>query len=383
MDGNSYFEQLYRKFLEGYASKRELRELLEHFEQEGSNSPLIEQIREQLYGGDETDHELDRRADQLIAESDAVIYEAIRRKGISKSSWLIWSLTAAALLATGMAAFYIIRSNDPQSPVLTSIYGDDVAPGGNRAMITLSDGTTTQLSEDQQEVVITGQEFTYGDGNRILSAGQEIKSATIQTPRGGQYRLTLPDGSKVWLNAESSLSYPIKFSDSIRSITLSGEAFFDITKNPQRPFVVESGEQRVTVIGTTFNVNAYKDATATITTLATGSVRIANLDGTVISDLRPGQQAVYTDNKFAVKSIDPMEFTSWKDGLFVLRDVDFLTVKRQLERWYDVEFIGEPKSQDTISAILSRDVNLSDLLQAMQGYTTMKFRIEGRTIMVE
>lgn len=383
MDGNSYFEQLYRKFLEGYASKRELRELLEHFEQEGSNSPLIEQIREQLNSGDETDHELDRRADQLIAESDAVIYEAIKRKGITRSNWLIWSLTAAALLATGMTAFYIIRSNNPQSPVLTSIYGDDVAPGGNRAMITLSDGSTTQLSEDQQEVVITGQEFTYGDGNRILSAGQEIKSATIRTPRGGQYRLTLPDGSKVWLNAESSLSYPIQFSDSIRRITLSGEAFFDITKNPQKPFVVESGEQRVTVIGTTFNVNAYKDATATITTLATGSIRIANLDGTVISDLRPGQQAVYTDNKFAVKSIDPIEFTSWKDGLFVLKDVDFLTVKRQLERWYDVEFIGVPKSQDTISAILSRDVNLSDLLQAMQGYTTIKFRIEGRTIMVE
>lgn len=383
MDGNSYFEQLYRKFLEGYASKRELRELLEHFEQEGSNSSLIEQIREQLYSGDETDHELDRRADQLIAESDAVIYEAIKRKGISKSSWLIWSLTAAALLATGMAAFYIIRSNNPQSPVLTSIYGDDVAPGGNRATLTLSDGKSVILSEDQTEVIIGDDEFTYADGNTILSSTEAISSATITTPRSGQYQLTLPDGSKVWLNSESALTYPVRFSENERNVTLKGEAFFDITKNAAKPFVVESAEQQVTVTGTTFNINAYDDTNLTATTLVTGSVRIADKDGKLLSNLNPGTQAIYRNNRITTRTVNTDEYTSWKDGLFVLKDADFATVKQQLERWYDVTFVGQPKGRETISAILPRDVNLSDLLQSIQGYTTTKFRIEGRTIMVE
>lgn len=380
MERIEYIELLYQRYLAHTISDEEHQELMHFFDT--CSDEELQYVVGKL--SNEADVEIPVTPEQ--EERAEMVFDRIADVTQPKTHILIpWKYlpVAVALLSALSIGYYFWRNNQPHPQHLTSIYGDDVAPGGNRAMITLSDGTTTQLSEDQQEVIISGQEFTYGNGDRILSAREAIKSATIQTPRGGQYRLTLPDGSKVWLNAESSLSYPIQFSDSLRSITLSGEAFFDITKNQQKPFVVESGEQRVTVIGTTFNVNAYKDATATITTLATGSVRITNLDGTVISELKPGQQAVYTDNKFAVKSIDPMEFTSWKDGLFVLKDVDFLTVKRQLERWYDVEFIGEPKSQDTISAILSRDVNLSDLLQAMQGYTTMKFRIEGRTIMVE
>lgn len=380
MERIEYIEILYQRYLAHTISDKEHKELMQFFDtcSDEELQYVVGKLSREADVEIPVSPEQEERAALVFGRINEVTAPKIRKLRPIK-----YLSIAAALLCTLSIGYYYWRNSQPEPQTLTSIYGDDVAPGGNRATITLSDGTTAELSGEQQEVVINGQEFTYGDGNRILSASEEIKSATITTPRSGQYQLTLPDGSKVWLNAESSLTYPVRFSDSLRTVTLKGEAFFDVSRNEQKPFIVESGEQRVTVIGTTFNINAYQDTDATVTTLATGKVRIVNFDGTVFSDLKPGQQATYKDNEIEVNSIDPTEFTSWKDGLFVLKDADFITVKRQLERWYDVTFVGEPKSQETISAILPRNVNLSDLLQSMQGYTTMKFRIEGRTIMVE
>jgi ferric-dicitrate binding protein FerR (iron transport regulator) len=290
-------------------------------------------------------------------------------------------------------------------PVASSHYRTDIAPGGNKAMLTLANGSTIVL-DSAQDGTLAQQGTTKIiklDGGALAyraatdSKGQATDQAigqtgynTIATPRGGQYRIILPDGSKVWLNAASSLRFPAAFTGGERTVELKGEAYFEIAKNAEKPFHVRvpaggtGGEDMdVEVLGTSFNVMAYANEEKIHTTLLEGKVKVKQ--GVLAENLSPGRQATVDQTTHAMEvtegNID--QAVAWKDGLFRFKETDIRELMRQVERWYDVEVVYRTTRGDQdFTGVVSRDKNVSTLLQMLELTGTVHFRIEGKKIIV-
>lgn len=289
---------------------------------------------------------------------------------------------AAALITFAFIGYYLYKSYNPgtKQEQMTSIYGDDVAPGGNRATITLSDGTVIELSADQDGVIASGSELSYADGEKLLDAKNDIQYATLNTPRGGQYRLTLPDGTKVILNAESSVRYPTAFTEKERKVELEGEAFFDVKENKAQPFVVVTDKQQVTVTGTTFNINAYGDNNRTITTLVTGSVNVTSNSNSATTSLKPGQEATLSNGNIKTKEVDTHVATGWADGVFVFKYKTLAEILPQLERWYDIHVDIDPIPNEEFYAEINRNMPLSKVLKAIEKTSDVRFEVKERRL---
>jgi transmembrane sensor len=279
------------------------------------------------------------------------------------------------------------------------VYQNDVAPGKNRAALTFANGKTIQLSDAQQGVKV-GKDLKYYDGTEIDAERTQPQLLTATTPRGGAYEITLPDGTRVWLNADSKLSFPSSFSGGERRVSLKGEAYFEVAKSylskvkgdkpvkERIPFVVVTDQQEVTVLGTHFNVNSYEDETATKTTLLEGSVRVA-VSGTknalLFSSciLKPGEQAI-NDGGIRTNKVDVEEVVAWKNGSTVFQDKTLESIMRELSRWYDITVVysADAPRHEFFSGAVSRTRNISSVLERMQTTGSVKFRIEGRTVIV-
>ncbi len=311
-----------------------------------------------------------------------------RRLSLFRRSW--FQVAAAILLVLAFVGLfnYLDRPAGGELAGTEQQPATDIAPGGNKAVLTLADGSTIDLdsvpvgmlsTQGSAEIRKTadGQVAYQTSGDR-----QEVLYNTISTPRGGQYQLTLADGSRVWLNAASSIRYPTAFVESYRSVEITGEVFFEVAENPARPFQVDvAGQCVIEVLGTEFNVNAYEDEEAVSTTLVEGSVRISADDGRS-SVLQPGQQARLTEGVLRVRQVDTEEFVAWKSGWFVFNRADLAGIMRRISRWYDVEvvFEGEPLSR-SFSGMVSRDNNVSQVLKIMEN-AGVRFRIEKERIIV-
>lgn len=282
----------------------------------------------------------------------------------------------------------------------------DIGPGKNKATITLADGKSINLSEDKTGVIIDASKITYNDGSVIEDNKAEVrhpgegrdpasamKSLTITTPRGGTYQIKLPDGTKVWLNAASSLTYnaPLKQQRAARKVTLTGEAYFEVFKDKSHPFVVLSERQAVKVLGTHFNVNAYKDEASTKTTLLEGAVQVSASGTSFISDvpssvLKPGQQATLSGNTLNIKNTDVEEVVAWKNGRFWFENEDLPGIMRKLSRWYDVDVIydgGEEKYKKlSFGGFVSRSKNISEVLKIINKTNKIHVEIEGRRVLI-
>lgn len=306
--------------------------------------------------------------------------------GIHRSGTYKWTTfrTVAAILVTFLSiaiSLYWYSGEHSQPNELASQQPNDIPPGGNRAMLTFSDGSSINLDENKSGIVV-GDSLTYDDGTAI-PVEKETKYATITTPNGGQYQVTLPDGSKVWLNAASSLRYPMEFTGGQRKVVFEGEGYFDITADEKHPFIVQTPTQEITVLGTEFNVIAYGNEPASSTTLVEGSVSVSQVSTDEKTVIKPGQQAISTGGRLTVATVNVGDYTAWKDGLLMLNNADLPAVARQVERWYDVEFVmGPQQTGGTLSGILPRDVNLSEVLAGLQFHTGLQFKLEGRRIMV-
>jgi ferric-dicitrate binding protein FerR (iron transport regulator) len=290
---------------------------------------------------------------------------------------------------------------------------NDVAPGSNKAVLTLANGTTIALDDASNGVVAQeGNSKVLKPEDGQLLYEQEDNSEhgplsynTLATPRSGQYQLILPDGSKVWLNSESSIHYPIAFAENERRVQITGEAYFEVAKlknsSGQRiPFIVDlppTGGGQVEVLGTHFNVNAYNDESAIKTTLIEGKVRVVKKTGVSQQSaiLAPGEQAVIADGKakanrsdndrIKVNKADVDNVVAWKNGLFHFESADIKTVMRQLARWYDVEVVyeGTTMKNDPLFVEVSRNTRLSDVLKVLQESGSAKFTIQGKKIVVK
>jgi len=302
---------------------------------------------------------------------------------------IAWPFIAAACLLAVLIGIYILWPAKTNSSITTTqVANSDVQPGGNKARLTLSDGTVIDLTK-KSTGLIKNEKGTMiektGDGAIMyekLSEGKEAAFNQIDIPRGGQFILSLSDGTKVWMNALSTLKFPEQFTGSERVVELSGEAFFDVAKDQQHPFVVRiSDKDQVRVLGTQFNVFAYHDEDTKKITLVEGSVDVSNQTSNV--KIRPGQQALISNVTISVeKHADVESVTGWKDGRFVFRDADIYNIMRQAERWYDVNVIYRRTSSQHFNFSISRNEPLSKLLHLMELTGKIHFKTENKTVYV-
>jgi transmembrane sensor len=309
----------------------------------------------------------------------------------SRRPWVRIAAAAAILviLGTGLHYFYPGNSSGPVHP--RSNYAKDIAPGGNKAVLTLANGKKISLT-DIRKGQITNQagiriaktkdgELVYTITDHRNAAGP-LAFNTIETPKGGQYHIHLPDGTMVLLNAASSLKFPTRFTGNSRTVLLSGEGYFEVAKDRSKPFRVITSKQQVEVLGTHFNINAYADEKAIKTTLLEGSVKISVEEHKSIV-LSPGQQSLFDEKGIMVKNVDVENITAWKENYFIFNDDNLEGIMRQVARWYNVEvrYVGNPPDL-TFTGAISRTKNISSVLNALQETGNADFKIEGKTIIV-
>ncbi|MES2619253.1 MAG: FecR domain-containing protein [Bacteroidota bacterium] len=324
--------------------------------------------------------------DQRYADMKTNIWQRIEESMAKKVSLVrLWPriAVAAALVLIAGASIYIFIGNPLKQPI-SSIYANDVEPGGNRATLTLANGKSIHLSDAKSGVIIKANELLYDDGSNVENfIAEESGMAMITTPRGGNYRIQLADGTIVALNAESTLKFPSSFSKTIkRRVELSGEAYFEVAKDKNHPFIVASKDQEVTVLGTHFNVNSYLEGTGTKTTLAEGSVSVRTLVGGDSKKILPGQQAMLNGARINVSEADMEVELAWKNGDFSF-NTDLKTIMRQISRWYDVEIVyeGNVTGKEFLGTV-SRSKKITEILKSLELTKRVHFKVEGRRVTV-
>ncbi|UZJ63981.1 DUF4974 domain-containing protein [Sphingobacterium sp. KU25419] len=375
-----HIRSLFSKYLENSTTQEEFQELLQH-SIESDDEEFRRMFRDAM--SDDTmesivPHEVLDEVSDTVAQT---LREKIqtRRKSIMRR-WMPYA-AACILVLLSFSAYFMLKQQS-NTTELYSAYGNDALPGTNKATITLSDGSRYELSDDKDGINVNEQGIQYNDGS-IIATMQDVSMATVSTPNGGQYRMTLQDGTKVVLNASSSITYPTKFTGNERDVKLEGEAYFEVAKNKQQPFLVESGKQTITVLGTHFNVQAYPNEQIE-TTLAEGSVKL-NLSGGNKNQiiLKPNQQASLQNGGFKIRQVDAAAFTAWTQNTFVFSEQPLSEIIKQLERWYDVEITYPPEvGNEKFYAEIPRDQKLSQVLKSIGQFNNLKFKIEGRRVSI-
>ena len=364
----------------------------------------------------EGDKELDSLVKQLRQEPESdssrlqvdweSIWDTIHQSAIQpvtpvrKMKWL--HIAAAFIILIGISVYFFNRntSNRSTNDEIVKIepvqeLNNDVLPGGDKAILTLANGSQIVLDSAANGIVAqqgNTEVMKLANGQLVYKeAGDqanEVLYNTMVTPHGGQYRLMLPDGSRVWLNAVSSIRFPTAFTGKERTVEITGEAYFEIAKDLSRPFRVlvrphsGNGVMEVAVLGTHFNINAYKDEPAIKTTLLEGSVKVSM--STSLTITKPGQQAQLNNSEIikVINDADVAEAVAWKDGRFEFNDADLKTIMRQVMRWYDVDVEYQGNLPDRyFTANISRNKTLSGVLTILK-LSDVDFKLEGKKLTV-
>lgn len=301
-----------------------------------------------------------------------------------KSIWRYWVSAAAIIFAVSISVYlyrYFQSDSFVQNKTTTAAAGVDIEPGKDQATLSFSDGKTVNLEGKTLQTDNNG--ITYLDGKTI--AESNIQYATLATPRKGQYKTILPDGTQVWLNAQSKLKYPTQFNGKERLVELEGEGYFEVTHNAAKPFIVKSGDQQLKVLGTKFNINSYDNEGAILTTLVSGSVELTNTQNTMPVKLKPGQQGklLSLSSIFSVDNVDTEVFTAWTANEFQFQGTSIGELLRQLERWYDVDVDYSNLPRRKVNGTISREKKLSSVLYALEKITDLKFKVIGRRIEIK
>lgn len=379
-----YLQQLARKVLAGNASDEEklfLEEYYNAFEKHPDSQNVI------------SAEELQQLKQSILQK--IYVQTADYPLPTTRSRLAVWRWAAAAAVLLAVAGTALLsRSNDPVDMLAVEPVQlpAEILPGGNKATLTLNDGSAVVLDEMQ-----TGSSLQQGmiqvnktkDGELVYRvvpsklAPATVQYNTVSTPKGGQYQVRLPDGTNVWLNAASSIHFPTSFIQAQRAVTVTGEVYFEVAHLPKQPFVVTAGSTRVEVLGTHFNVMAYNNEPSIKTTLLEGSVKIMDAGRTAV--LKPGEQIQVNATRFSkAKDVDVEAELAWKNGLFYFREAGLETVMKQLERWYDISvtFQGAvPEKQ--FSGKVSRNVNLSELMEILGFFDDMECTIQGKTVTIK
>lgn len=377
---------LYQKYINGQCSPAEM-DMLNNYRDE--MKLLDDKWEDDLIGQDE----VGERIWQRLSESRKVVRPLAGRKDIAFK----WYKVAAAAVIILSAGLWMIKHNKKavHTSQLVKAPSRGILPGGNKAYLTMANGTRIVLdsAKNGNLAAQSGITLTKTKNGLVVyhfsgNANQQVPGSapefnTITTPVGGQYQVELEDGTKVWLNSMSSLRFPVAFNGNERNVELTGEAYFEVAKNKYKPFNVQAAGTRVQVLGTHFNINAYKDNEYLTTTLLEGSVRMVH--GSAMTVLTPGQQGKITTSgdQIEVKDADIEETMAWKNGFFVFHDENIVNVMKQVSRWYDidVEYAGDVKDRE-FGGTVSRYKNITELLNNMELTQAIHYKIEGRRVII-
>lgn len=377
-----YFIQILTKCRLGEATQEEIKFLESYYNLFDLNDDLItdENETDYLYLKDAIKANVDERIAQ---------YEKKPVMMPSRSGWIRYAVAASILLFILVGAYFFIRNGHKADNFAANTY-KGIVPGTNKATLILANGTTISLDDaaNGQIAKQAGVKISKtADGQIVYQAdatGQDQAAQnTVTTPKGGQYKIILPDGTNVWLNAASSITYPTVFKGAEREVTLNGEGYFEVTKNKAMPFRVKSALQTIEVLGTHFNINAYADEALVKTTLLEGSVKVISATNSAL--IVPGEQAVINRTGNGVISKQQVNIdkeVAWKNGVFSFADEDIREVMRQISRWYDIDVVyeGDMPSEKFFGEI-SRSSNLADVFRILE-LNNMKFAVEGKTVKV-
>ena len=306
---------------------------------------------------------------------------------------LVTAAAAVLIIALGTASYFLLTTPKAPPPVVASLpqpprFKNEVPPGQNGAILTLANGRQIVLdSAGNGALARQGNAAIIKKDGRIVYNHQGETAETIYntmtTPRGRQYNLTLADGSKVWLNAASSITYPVSFSGTERRVRINGEAYFEIAHNTRMPFIVEKGDMSVQVLGTHFNINAYDDERSANVTLLEGSVKVIRGNNSHI--ISPGQQ-VQVDNDGGIRLLSGVDLdgvVAWKNGYFDFKGARIEPLMRQIARWYNVDVVYSSKIDDLFHGEIPRNTNLTDVLKILELAGKVEFEIDGSKIAVK
>lgn len=379
-----YFIQILAKYRLGEATDEETKFLEAYYNVFDLNDDVITDENEQdyFYLKERIKNAIDERIEELQKKP---VFTGV------KSLWIRYTAAALILFFISFGAYFIIHSDDGKNNIAAHNY-NGIVPGGNKALLTLANGTKISLDDAVKGEVArqAGVSITKtADGQIIYKAvsdnndGDASLQNSISTPKGGQYRVILPDGTNVWLNAASSITYPTVFKGTERMVSLTGEAYFEVTKNKLMPFKVKSALQTIQVLGTHFNINAYTDEAEVKTTLLEGSVKVVS--GSNSAFIAPGEQAIINragDETIATHPVNVDKEVAWKNGLFSFDGENIQSIMRQVGRWYNIDVVydGSMPSEKYFGEI-SRTSSLADVFKILE-LNNIRFNVEGKTVTV-
>ena len=387
-------EYLFNQYVQNNCTPEERKELMELLSMPENEAVLSALVAELLENDTEPEFKMTpRQGESLlknILRAEKVTTELTESKRIVFGTW--WRVAAAILLLFAGTAYWIFekpaRSGDKRRNAV-AVHAD-ILPGGNRALLTMSGGARILLDSARNgEIAQQGGARIRKQGGMLIyetppsvKTGSSVYYNEISTPRGGQFEIVLSDGTKVWLNAASSLRYPAEFKGDLRQVELTGEGYFEVAENKQKPFQVLAREMKVNVLGTHFNVMAYEDEGLIRTSLLEGSVKITN--GKANGILAPGQQAVVKgkEGNIIIENADLSGAVAWKNGLFQFENADIRTIMREVSRWYDVEIVYAGKvPQEKLEGKINKKANLSEILQILE-FSNIQCKVEGKKIII-
>ena len=309
----------------------------------------------------------------------------------SRRMTLRWSIAASIILLVGLFVGRTIngvRDMHEEQELAKNV----MQPGTSKAILMMADGKEVVLEQGQNLNILLNERVRVATSNRGIVYEEHGKGVVTEeynkltTPIGGEYSLVLSDGTKVFLNADSELKYPVEFSDGKRIVDLKGEAYFEVHKDSLRPFVVRMNGSEVTVLGTSFNVNTYGDDGQIYTTLVNGAVRVSSVKNGQAEVLKPGMQSVMDvqSGQLTVREVDVEPYVAWREGRFVFRAMTLDLIMRQLQRWYDFEvFYQNPELKDyEFRGVIKRDMDLDKVLSVIKVTTNVDFEVKGKVITI-
>jgi len=392
----SRLQKLVLKYTSGYINRSELTELFEYVAANG-DSPEMQSLLEELLETTIPDDRLQLDAQSLYQRITQTYESTQQRKPPFRTSWWTYGAAAALLVAFSVWLFNRLLSGGDASEAV-EIRTVTTAPT-DKPLLRLADGRTIYLdsvsngvlaSEDGMQIRFQDDAIYYVDTSETNKSGNEPLENTIITPKGRQYQVVLPDGSRLWLNAASMVRYPVRFDSGQREISISGEVYLEVERAKDWPFVVHTEAQRIEVLGTKFNISAYPDDLTTKTTLVEGRLRVSLAGG---SDddvqrslvLSPGQQVVSSDGDVFLRMnrVDPEEIVSWKDNLFVFSNEEISEVMKKVSRWYDVEVeYKDGMAGKRIGGDIPRFGNIRDLMEALEFTGLLRYEQKGGVIVI-
>ncbi|MGV3502790.1 MAG: FecR family protein [Adhaeribacter sp.] len=335
------------------------------------------------------DTQLSCEADETPGQLQERLYQAISEKvnlprTIRKDRESAWrqGLAASLLLAILACSYFFLAEKTPPAPLAVQTQ-TQALPGPNKATLTLADGSVINLTDARGGTLAReGQTSIHktGRGELVYQAPEADPSDkrlnTISTPRGGTFKIVLPDGSRVWLHAASSLTFPASFTGKERRVQMTGEAYFEVAKDPAKPFKVQAPNSLVEVLGTRFNIMAYPEEPEQKTTLVEGAVQFSSQAGSAV--LKPGEQVVWKDKqKLRVLQVNTDQVLGWKNGYFIFKNEPLGSIMRQIERWYDAEVVihGDASGLEFVGEV-SKSKNLASVLHIMELTGNVQFQVE-------